>query len=357
MKSLDSLCAVVVNHDAGSLLAECVTSLRREGVDEVVVVDNGSTDCSLELLASLDNPPDVIRCSMNIGFGSGANRGIAATSASLVMVCNPDIVLHPGAAEALVAALAADPHLGIAGPQVLDGEGHRYPSARSFPSLTDAAGHALLGLLLPGNRFTSRYHLEHGGSQVLDAPEQGPSRSVQVDWVSGSCFVARRALLDELGGFDESYFMYAEDVDLCWRAWRAGWAVAYVPVAVVTHEQGVSTARHPYRMLLEHHRSLMRFANRTVEGTRRALLPLVAAGIAARMVIAASHLAMTRLRSRSTASLDHTGFASTLRAPVPPRRRGQARVSVRSWLGSRQESGWRVRRPPEAGGPTAAKPR
>ena len=93
-----------------------------------------------------------------------------------------------------------------------------------------------------------------------------------VDWVSGACFLARRQAFDELGGFDEAYFMYAEDIDLCWRAKQAGWKVNYVPGAVVTHLQGASTDLHPYRMLVAHHRSAYRFASRTVHGWRRATL-------------------------------------------------------------------------------------
>ncbi len=93
-------------------------------------------------------------------------------------------------------------------------------------------------------------------------------------------------MFEQLGGFDEAYFMYAEDVDLCWRMGRAGWTVAYLPTAEVTHLQGVSTDRHPFRMILEHHRSLLRFAGRSSRGWRRALLPLVALGIGARACLA-----------------------------------------------------------------------
>ena len=174
----------------------------------------------------------------------------------LVLVSNPDVAVHRGALAALVEVLGADPTLAIAGPRILEADGTRYPSARRFPSLLDAAGHALLGDLAPANRFTRRYRM---GDLDIDAV-------TEVDWVSGACFLARRRALEELGGFDESYFMYAEDTDLCWRARRAGWGVAYVPDAVVTHLQGVSTARRPYRMLVAHHRSVFRFATRTETG-------------------------------------------------------------------------------------------
>lgn len=106
-----------------------------------------------------------------------------------------------------------------------------------------------------------------------------------VDWVSGACFLIRRETWDDLDGFDESYFMFLEDVDLCWRARRHGWNVVYEPAARVTHAVGVSRARHPYRMAFEHHRSLMRFAARSSPGARQVLLPFVLLGLGARLVL------------------------------------------------------------------------
>ncbi|MCL5885785.1 MAG: glycosyltransferase, partial [Actinobacteria bacterium] len=94
----------------------------------------------------------------------------------------------------------------------------------------------------------------------------------EVDWVSGAFFMARREAIEEIGGFDEGYFMYGEDVDLCWRIHQAGYGVAYIPEAVVTHERAYSTKKHPYRMLIEHHRSTIRFASRRYGGFSFALL-------------------------------------------------------------------------------------
>ena len=131
-------------------------------------------------------------------------------------------------------------------------------------------------MVAPGNRFTRRYRL-------LDWDHRQPQR---VDWVSGACFLARRDAWDAVGGFDPAYFMYMEDVDLCWRLARAGWGVGYEPGAEVIHVQGVSTNQHPYRMLAAHHRSMWRFARRTTVGHDRAVLPLVAVGLAARLVVA-----------------------------------------------------------------------
>jgi N-acetylglucosaminyl-diphospho-decaprenol L-rhamnosyltransferase len=273
--------AVVVNYNAGPHLDGCVRSLISEGVADIVVADNASRDDSERILQESGLPARFLPTGRNRGYGGGANFGIAASDSELVLVCNPDLVVRPGAVAALVAAIDAGPDVAIAGPRILDPDGTLYPSARSFPALGDALGHAFLGLVAPRNRWSARYKLlgwDHA------------TRS-EVDWVSGACFLARREVLDRLAGFDESYFMYSEDVDLCWRAWRAGWRVTYEPAASVVHTQGASADQHPYRMIVAHHRSLLRFAGRTTTGGRRALLPVVAAGLALRAGLACAQRA------------------------------------------------------------------
>jgi N-acetylglucosaminyl-diphospho-decaprenol L-rhamnosyltransferase len=284
-----TVAAVVVNHDAGESLAAFLETLRSEDVRDVIVVDNASSDGSSD---GLDDGGcvRVVRTGMNLGYGAGANRGLAETDAEFVLVSNPDVAVHRGALEALAAAFTADPTLAIAGPRILDADGTRYPSARRFPSMTVAAGHVALGTFFPANRFSRRYRMDDLDSSSV--PGDGRGTAVAVDWVSGACFMARRAALKELGGFDESYFMYAEDVDLCWRAHRAGWAVAYVPAATVTHLQGLSTSRRPYRMILAHHRSAFHFASSRSEGWRRMALPAVAAALGARLAVACARQAL-----------------------------------------------------------------
>lgn len=278
--------AVVVNHDAGEALVTCVASLRAEGVDDVVVVDNASNDDSIERLAKADPDVRVIRSGRNLGYGSGANRGIAVLDGDFVLVCNPDVIVHGGAVDTLVRTLEADDQNGIVGPCILEPDGSRYPSARAFPSWIDAAGHALLGAVRPGNRFTRRYRRQ-------DLPLDRPS---EVDWVSGACFMATTSVLEALGGFDEAYFMYLEDTDLCFRTARAGYGVVFEPRAVVSHLQGLSTARRPYRMLAAHHRSALRFASRSTTGWRRAGLPAVALLLAARLAVLAFRQAIVSWR-------------------------------------------------------------
>lgn len=283
----ERVAAVVVDYEAGPVLAACVRSLRDNGVHDVVVVANGEPGPARAALEGLDAP--LVVTGRNIGYGAGANRGLAVSGASeYVLVCNPDLRVHPGAVAALVEALDRQPRWAIVGPRIVDASGAVYPSVRRFPSVADAAGHALLALFWPGNPFSRRYRPPDAGGQERRA----------VDWVSGACFCARRAALEELGGFDEAYFMFAEDMDLCWRAHRAGWDVGVEPAAVVTHEEGVSRRRHPYRMLVAHHRSALRFAGRRTSGPARAALPLAAAVLGLRLLAAIADEAFRRRTGR-----------------------------------------------------------
>jgi N-acetylglucosaminyl-diphospho-decaprenol L-rhamnosyltransferase len=285
-----SIAAVVVDHDAGPLLEGCVRSLLRDGADPVVVVENGAPGSAA---AALQEAPErtvrIVRPGCNVGFGAGVNRGMAAladeaSSPEWIMVCNPDLVIHPGALAALHQALQTEDAWALVGPRIFTEAGGVYPSVRNFPSFTDAAGHALLALFNPRNPFTLRYNPGTPAGDVITG----------AGWVSGSCFLARRSALEELGGFDESYFMYNEDMDLCWRAHHAGWGVGFAGTAEVTHVQGVSTARHPYRMMVAHHRSALRFTSRTTKGWRRAVLPLAALVLGARMAMASVRLTVSR---------------------------------------------------------------
>jgi N-acetylglucosaminyl-diphospho-decaprenol L-rhamnosyltransferase len=240
-----------------------------------VVVDNGSGDGSVARLRSAHPGVTLVEPGANLGYARAANRGIARTAAPFVAVCNPDLVVDPGTAAAALARFDAEPDRAAVGPSLRHPDGTRYPSARAHASTVDALGHATLGRLFPRNPFTRRYrHLDADWDQPRD-----------VDWVSGAIVYLRRSALDSVGGWDERYFMYLEDVDLCWRLRRLGWRVAYEPAGGATHVQGASTATRPYRMIVEHHRSAYRFAARRWTGARRVLLVPAAVFLALRAVV------------------------------------------------------------------------
>jgi N-acetylglucosaminyl-diphospho-decaprenol L-rhamnosyltransferase len=279
--------AVAVSFNSADCLPDCVRSLRSEGVADVVVVDNASSDGSIDAILASDPDVTVVVTGANLGFGSGVNRGVEEATGDQLLILNPDTVVEPGTVKALVEALDRDPGLAAVGPRIENVDGTLYPSVRSFPNLWVATGHAFLGMVWPRNPFSRRY-------RMLDWDHSRPAAAV--DWVSGACMLVRRSAFEAVGGFDEGYFMYVEDVDLCWRLARAGWRIGYEPSGRVVHALGASSRLMPYRMIAAHHRSLLRFASRTTTGGRRAVLPLVAAGLGVRTGVAWLHHAAGHLR-------------------------------------------------------------
>ncbi|MGH9123114.1 MAG: glycosyltransferase [Acidimicrobiales bacterium] len=168
--------AIVVNFQAASVLPACVASLLEDGVSEVVVVDNGhsrgSRDEAAETaLADAGLPVTWVAAGRNLGYGQAANRGARDLGEGHLLICNPDLVVAPGTVAALGDALADDPTAAVVGPQLRNLDGSIYPSARSFPSLADAAGHGVLGLVWPANPFSRRYRLldwDHGERRAVD---------------------------------------------------------------------------------------------------------------------------------------------------------------------------------------------
>jgi N-acetylglucosaminyl-diphospho-decaprenol L-rhamnosyltransferase len=269
----EAVAAVVVNYNAKTYLLACVGSLLDAGVETVVVADSGSTDGSeLELLERYPQAKWV-PTGANLGYGTAADIGAATVDNEYLLICNADVVVSQGAVAKLKSFLDWRADVAIVGPRIHRSNGAIYPSARRFPDLLEAVGHGILGQFWASNPYSRHY--------LMDEWDHAKAR--EVDWVSGACFLARRTAWDAVGGFDRAFFMYMEDVDLCWRLAKADWLVAYEPAAEVTHVQGVSTDRMPYRMLFAHHVSMWHFAQRTTDGPRRWLLPLVLAGLSVRL--------------------------------------------------------------------------
>ncbi len=268
--ALPTLSAVVVDYHAGPALEDCVASLGANGVREVVVVDNATPGTARSILAR--RPVTVVETGRNLGYGRGVNRGAAVAAPSrYLLVTNPDVVVHDGAVDALVAFLEQRDDVALVGPLIVRPDGSLYPSQRVFPNVWLAATHALIAPWWPTNPATRRY--------------RSPRPDGTVDWVSGACFVIRREVFEAVGGFDERYFMFAEDMDLCWRVRERGLAVAAVSTAVVTHVEGVSRRGVSRAMVVAHHVSALRFEAQTSRGWRRALLPLAALVLGLRLSV------------------------------------------------------------------------
>ncbi|CAM4160468.1 N-acetylglucosaminyl-diphospho-decaprenol L-rhamnosyltransferase [Mycobacterium basiliense] len=249
----DVLPVVAVTYSPGPHLERFLASLTlaTERPVSVVLADNGSIDGAPE--AAVERYPNVRLhpTGSNLGYGTAVNRAVAQLDAvderwvdNWVIVANPDVQWGPGSIDALLEAAERWPQAGALGPLIRDPDGSVYPSARLLPSFIRGGMHAVLGPMWPGNPWTRAYRQEH-----LE-PSERP-----VGWLSGSCLLVRRAAFTEVGGFDERYFMYMEDVDLGDRLGRAGWLNVYVPSAEVLHHKGHSTGRDPAHHLAAHHKS------------------------------------------------------------------------------------------------------
>ena len=255
-----SVDVVVVTYNPGETLEAFLASVAAAGaVASVTVVDSDSPKKTAEPVARRHGAA-FVAMPANLGYGAAANAGARRGSAPFIAICNADVVVAPGAFAALAAAGAADSAIGALGPRILETDGSPYPSARPLPSVWLGAGHALFGRVWPGNPWTRRYR------PVLDP--DGPG--VDAGWLSGSCLVVRREAFEAVGGFDEGFFMFMEDVDLGRRLGRAGYRCRWVPGAVVTHVGGHSWRRDPAPMIRAHHASAARYVGLAFPGWWRA---------------------------------------------------------------------------------------
>jgi GT2 family glycosyltransferase len=248
------LSIIVVSYNSERWLRECLSAVADRLARiraEVVLVDNASTDGSVSLVSAEFPWVRLIRNATNRGFAAAVNRGLAASRGGAVLWLNPDAVLLDDGMVELVRYLEAHREVGIVGPQLVDPDGAVQRSARAFPSYEWPVAHrrSIWTRLVPWNPYSRRYL----------RTDADPTRIQEVDWVSGACLLHRREVADALGGLDERFFMYCEDVDFCLRARQHGWVVRYHPGARVRHHLGGSTATAERRMLVEQHRSLWRY--------------------------------------------------------------------------------------------------
>lgn len=250
---------VTVSYGSEAVLPAMLDSIRTatSGPVEVVVVDNQPAGAVVRDLARKSGARYLARPD-NPGYGGAMNAGAALLGDSVdwVLIANPDLVLAPGSIDALVKRGSSDPAIGSVGPLVREPDGMVYPSARAVPSLRNGVGHALFVNLWPNNPWTANY---------LDDNETSPTLK-DAGWLSGSCVLVRRTAFDRLGGFDERYFMYFEDVDLGFRLGKNGYRNVYDPAAEVTHTGAHATGRESAAMVRAHHASARLFLQRKYPG-------------------------------------------------------------------------------------------
>jgi len=260
---------VLVHYNTVGLLRECLSSLRRCTVPHrIVVVDNASTDRGVEQVPREFPEAEFLFNAENRGFSRATNQGLRAlalTPAPLppsgepgvarrgvgvraALLLNPDTVLQEGALEALVAFLEAHPRVAAAGPRLLNPDGSLQENAFAFPTLLQTIFDFFP---LHGRLYRSRLNGRY--------PETYGQQPFPMDHPLGACLLLRWEALDQVGLLDEGYFMYVEEVDLCYRLKQAGWEVWHVPAARVVHYSGQSTRQLAERMFVELHRSRYRF--------------------------------------------------------------------------------------------------
>ena len=277
---LSSSAVITVSYNSSAHLRPFLESVRASESEHVLVIvaDNGSADLDRVVTLTEEFDARLLRLGENIGYGGAINRAASTLTPEIesILVVNPDVSFQPGSIATLLETLEAHPTAGAVGPRVLNSDGSVYPSARRLPSLRTGVGHALFGKLWPANPWTRRY--------LSDAFES--TTITPAGWLSGSCVLVRRSAFDAVGGFDDDYFMYFEDVDLGFRLGKADWLSLYDPQASVVHTGAHSTSTESRRMLEVHHQSAYRFLRKKYSAVYLAPLRLaLRAGLGARAMV------------------------------------------------------------------------
>jgi N-acetylglucosaminyl-diphospho-decaprenol L-rhamnosyltransferase len=246
---------------------------------QIIVVDNGSSDIAITEKQTQKDGVRLLKLENNLGYGSAINHAVQQLSKKykILLICNPDVELNPKAVN-MLSQVIRNEAVGLAGPRILNKEGLVYPSARSIPSIRNGVGHAIFANTWPSNPWTKNY--------LSEAHLQ--NQTISTGWLSGACLVIRRDLFHQIGGFDEKYFMYFEDVDLGFRLCRLGFKNLYVPEVSITHIGGESTKVAQTSMLKTHHESAMRFLSVKYKGVMWApVRAVLKTGLAVRFKIQA----------------------------------------------------------------------
>ncbi len=255
---LPDLSVIVVTWNVASYLepmaASVAASLAGSGLRwEGWVVDNGSTDGTLQIARRLGPPWRLLDLGENRGFGGANNAGMAAARGRYFLLLNPDTRVEGDALPQLVRVLEAHPEVGVVGPRLLNPDGSTQPSRRRFPSPWTAFVESTpLQRWWPEHPLLRRYY-------VLDRSDDEPQ---PVDWLVGACWALRREVYEATGGFDEAYWLFSEEMEWAWRIRRAGWAIWYWPAARVVHFGGGSSSQVPFVLHYHFHRSRILFWRR-----------------------------------------------------------------------------------------------
>lgn len=281
---------IIVNYNAGNLLRGCVDSLLNCSLEiEIIVVDNASTDGSLNALVNLPNIK-IIKNPTNLGFATACNLGAAAASAPFLLFLNPDCSFKQGTLVTLMDALRADEQVGMAGGLLINPDGSEQPGGRRAVPTPWRSFVRAFGLTYFSDRWPKLFFDFHLHEQPL------PDHSIEVEAISGACMLVKREAIDNVGLWDEGYFLHCEDLDWCMRFRQKDWKILFVPNAKVTHERGACSQSRPVFVEWHKHKGMMRFYykffNRQYPG---GLMVLVEIGVWMRFAVVAIKCTIKRI--------------------------------------------------------------
>lgn len=249
-----SVCVSIVHYCTPELLQGCLESFSRFPPSvpyRVVIADNSADQQSIHKIVEKFPRCFLKEMPGNIGFSAANNRAVEGAEERYLFFLNPDTEIRESTMERMIERLESDPDNGLVGPRIEDPDGKIQYSCRAFPGYSTFLGHrySLLTRWFPLNPISADY-LQSTRSHT---------EARQVDWVSGAAMLMRRSDFEDLKGFDEGFFLYAEDVDLCYRLHQKGRGIVYEPSAVIRHRVGGSSRKNRYRALWERHRSMYTF--------------------------------------------------------------------------------------------------
>ncbi len=255
--STPDLSIIIVSWNVRELLLGCLAALPEavgKGVDyEVIVVDNASQDGTVGAVQESFPAVRIIANTDNRGFTRGNNQGLAVAQGRYLFFLNPDTEPQPGSIAELIHYLQTHPNVGVVGPRLRYGDGSHQPSRRRFPTLMMLfAESTIIQHYFPGLKLFAYY-------TMADTPDDIPQ---EVDWLVGAAFMVRREVYEQIGGLDEGFFMYSEELDWCKRAKDAGWRIAYDPAAEVIHYEGKSSEQAVARRDIAFFSSRVRYAHK-----------------------------------------------------------------------------------------------
>lgn len=290
-----ALSTIIVNYNAGVLLRNCVNSLLACPLEiEIIVVDNASHD---ESLNNLTTTPEVriIRNPANVGFAAACNIGVQAASAPFLLFLNPDCFVQPGAIATLLASLQSDERVGMVGGLLLNDDGSEQGGGRRAVPTPWRSFVRAFGLYRFANRWPKLFYDFHLHKQPL------PKEPIRVEAISGACMLVKREALDEVGLWDEGYFLHCEDLDWCMRFRQKGWFILFVPDARISHALGACSQSRRVFVEWHKHKGMMRFYRKFFRHQYPGfLMGLVTLGVWLRFCLAATYISARRFKQRLT---------------------------------------------------------